>query len=252
MLGSVGVVGAVPGGGGLPAEWTPADLGAVFWVRGDLGVTVETGVSAWADQSGAGRHLVQATTTMQPAIGAIAGKPALSFDGADDNIAGTTPGDWTFLHDGSGSTLSFVIDNQDLETNGQVINTMRGNSTEVGFRLFWSFAGVYILTIGNGSETFLRNSSATLGTGPQVWVIRFGATSVDVRLNGSQVAGLSGAYTGSPSASAPQGALKIGDSVAGGGNPWLGLCAEVMAYDRVLTSDEVTAIEAYATARYSL
>ncbi len=65
------------------APWVPTDLGANLagWWRADLGITIGTGVSAWADQSGNGRHLVQATGTDQPTTGtAIDSQATIYFD----------------------------------------------------------------------------------------------------------------------------------------------------------------------------
>ena len=58
------------------------------WFKSDTGTTIATGVSAWADQSGNGNNLVQATGSLQPALtsNAINGLPALTFDGADDTM----------------------------------------------------------------------------------------------------------------------------------------------------------------------
>ena len=58
------------------------------WFKSDVGTTIATGVSAWADQSGNGNNLVQATGSLQPALtsNAINGLPALTFDGADDTM----------------------------------------------------------------------------------------------------------------------------------------------------------------------
>lgn len=70
-------------------RWTPKRLGSALaaWYRSDMGVTIATGVSAWADQSGNGRLLLQGVSGAQPALVAGAtpnGKPVLRFDGADD------------------------------------------------------------------------------------------------------------------------------------------------------------------------
>lgn len=45
---------------------TPLVLRPQLWLRADLGITVATGVSQWADQSGNGNHVVQATPVRQP------------------------------------------------------------------------------------------------------------------------------------------------------------------------------------------
>jgi hypothetical protein len=75
------------------AEITPkAILGSLaWWYRADLGVTIGAGVSAWADQSGNGVNLTQATGGLQPAFlaSAVNGKPAIQGDGVDDLLAAT-------------------------------------------------------------------------------------------------------------------------------------------------------------------
>lgn len=70
--------------GGNPLPIT-ANLAA--WYAADKGITIATGVSAWADQSGNGNTLAQATTTKQPVFsagGGPKGLSALNFDGVDD------------------------------------------------------------------------------------------------------------------------------------------------------------------------
>jgi hypothetical protein len=70
-------------------------------VQSDFGVTLATGVSAWADQSGNGKDYGQATSGKQPAYAqtALNGFPSITTDGVDDSLTsslnlstpGTTP-----------------------------------------------------------------------------------------------------------------------------------------------------------------
>lgn len=73
-----------------------------LWLRADLGITVATGASDWADQSGFGRNMAQAVGTAQPAVttsAAFNNQAVLVFDGLNDIMttafpfpaAGTTP-----------------------------------------------------------------------------------------------------------------------------------------------------------------
>lgn len=65
--------------------FTPGQL--LLSVQSDLGVTLATGVSAWADQSGNGNNFAQAGGTQQPALSAgVNGRPGLLFDGSNDEL----------------------------------------------------------------------------------------------------------------------------------------------------------------------
>lgn len=63
------------------------------WWRADIGLTLNgSTVSAWADQSGNGFHLTQATATAQPTLSLTGGpnsRPSLIFDGTTDYLANT-------------------------------------------------------------------------------------------------------------------------------------------------------------------
>jgi ferric-dicitrate binding protein FerR (iron transport regulator) len=67
--------------------------GLSLWLRADLGVTLDGGVSAWADQSPQRRNAAQSDPARRPAFvpEAVAGRPSLRFDGVDDHLAATLP-----------------------------------------------------------------------------------------------------------------------------------------------------------------
>lgn len=67
----------------MPAPNTMPNLAA--WFVGGVGITSAAGaISQWNDQSGNGRHLVQATGASQPALQADG---SILFDGVDDSLA---------------------------------------------------------------------------------------------------------------------------------------------------------------------
>lgn len=117
-------VGRVPSLGAPP--WTPKALGSslAIWLRADLGITLNgSTVSAWADQSGNGHHVSQATASKQPPVtaSAINGKPALRGDGGTssrrlDNgtyVTGTAHTVFVvYTHDGTAAYNSRAIDFQ--------------------------------------------------------------------------------------------------------------------------------------------
>ena len=74
------------------------------WVRADRGITLGTGVSAWADQTANANNYSQATGGKQPVYNTVdptlGNKPTITFDGVDDTLIdagftlpapGTTP-----------------------------------------------------------------------------------------------------------------------------------------------------------------
>lgn len=84
------------------SAWLPTSrAGLLAWWRSDLGITLNSGnVAMWADQSGNGHNLSQATGSVQPAYnssGGPGGRPSITYGGAQTLItftaicAGTSP-----------------------------------------------------------------------------------------------------------------------------------------------------------------
>jgi len=114
-------------------EWTPAQITTALWLDADDASTITlngSNVSAWNDKSGNGRNATQATAANQPAYttAGLNNKPALDFDGADDDLVLSSVSDlnsvsqsWfivTKRDNANGRTeISFGIGNQQ-ESNG--------------------------------------------------------------------------------------------------------------------------------------
>jgi len=60
--------------------------GLQAWYKADVGITIATGVSNWADKSGNARDVAQGTAANQPTFvsSAVNGLPAVQFDGVND------------------------------------------------------------------------------------------------------------------------------------------------------------------------
>lgn len=78
------------------APWTPANItsvGKYFWLRADLGVTIATGVSLWADQYGL-NNATRAASSGQPAHNAsdplFNNQASIQCDGIDDAMIFST------------------------------------------------------------------------------------------------------------------------------------------------------------------
>lgn len=104
------------------ASSTPISiLGSLaWWVRADLGITIGTGVSAWADQSGNGVNFAQGTGSAQPAFGATAGPnntPAVTGDGTNDILSAT----WSRVAPGTQPFYVWHVLKQVTWTNGRIL-----------------------------------------------------------------------------------------------------------------------------------
>lgn len=80
-----------PHPGLLRRRWKPSDIETDLWLRArdPSTITIDTGVSQWADKSGKNAHAVQAVASAQPAYGATAfsGSPGIVFDGVNDFLS---------------------------------------------------------------------------------------------------------------------------------------------------------------------
>jgi hypothetical protein len=68
----------------------PVTANLAAWYQAEKGITIGTGVSAWADQSGNGNTLTQATGANQPAYSATGGSNGtamVTFDGSNDTMS---------------------------------------------------------------------------------------------------------------------------------------------------------------------
>jgi hypothetical protein len=242
-------------------EFCPNHLsGLSAWFKAGVGLTAVSGkASQWDDQSGNARHATQATANFRPTINATDAAfnnlTSLSLDGSNDvlianSLAGFLDGiDHAYTvvtvmqKDNSGGEhmLSFGI--SDLVGNGQWCIGIRHYSRDIylqdkrdsdgldekTFECGTTDENVKIVrwqSDGQSAETFVNGSS--VGTG-----------SLD------PVKGITGAY------------CTIGaypnfvDINAAPYNPMKGKLAELIVYNRLLTSGEQDQVEAYCRERFA-
>lgn len=76
------------------SAFSPSDIaGLQLWLKADAITGLVNGdpVGQWNDESGAARHLTQATAAQRPTYqtNVVSGKPVVSFDGVDDSLRGS-------------------------------------------------------------------------------------------------------------------------------------------------------------------
>lgn len=232
----------------------PPREGLVLWLDAARGVKAPA-VSEWLDQSSGQRHVRQAAPQHQPRLipDAIAGQPAVRFDGKDDFLHNTT---LDLIPSGSPRTLLVA---GRAGSAGGALFSFRRQSTG-GKPVFVAQQGAfqgsyYVYTDGvNGAE----NSSLPLQTLDKVrepfvsvHVSAGAGKKLQVRLNGVEQKVMQAGAVGKEEGTA---GFVVGnrEDTPVTTFPWDGDLAEVLVYDRVLTPAELALAERYLATRYNL
>jgi hypothetical protein len=232
-------------------------VGLVTWLRADVGVTSSGGnVSQWTDQSPFGNNAVQASGGNQPTLtsNAINGEPALTFNGSSSYLS--IPDNPTLRP----STMTVIAVASSAGTSGYThilgkpyYSSSSWNAPYLAYELSLNPTGVPLF------------SCSVAGTGG------YDGTGTAVIPNQSYV--LSGTYDGStvsfcenggpPSTTSISGAIDNGDSTtknlvigqASVNSPrefFNGQIAEVLIYNRALTTAERQQAEVYLADKYGI
>ena len=210
------------------SEEAPPSSGLAVWVRADAGISTDAiYITSWADQSGRGNHLTQTTGTKVPVLvqNAANGLPALRFDGNSDLLNFTT------RLAGAIRTVFWVV-REDAAAPAARRSLLGDASTGNDFRggsagTLWASDATATQTV-NGS-TFI-NGLPVVGT----------ATPRPKSMSVISLVTTSGAS-----------ANFFGTSF-GTQEFWWGDLAEMIIYDRALTSSERAEVEGYLTAKYAI
>lgn len=218
------------------APFSPLDIaGLAAWYDATVGVT-DAGsgaVSAWADQSGNGRHLA-ASGSERPTTGTRTqnSKNVIDFNGANSMASSSS-----FTQGDSDTVFVVCLNDDGSDSTAQVV--YNSSNTAARTRINKIATNVWTITSGTNLE------GGTPDTNPHLITGVFGGASSILRLDGSQLAsGTAGTSSGS---SAPT----LGATSAGN-QRWDGWIAEVLHYDSVLSGGDIAAVEAYLTAKWGL
>lgn len=232
----------MPWGGS--SVFSPTTLGGLkTWLRGDQGVTIATGVSTWADQSGNGNNATQPTAASQPSYSnpyvnsdAI---HALQFDGP------LLTGGLTLVFDFAYTSLP--------SSRESMFSIVQASGTRTYFEVISEQTTGKINFVGKegtGSTTTFA-SSFTWDTNPHWVVLAYtGGTNTDVAQYGMWVDGVAQTLASFSTVSRPNGTdlgSIFGRITAANG---IGSVApmkmkELLLYNRVLSSSEVAQLNSY-------
>lgn len=223
------------------AIFNPKKLnGLLIWLRSDLGITIGTGVSTWADQSGNGNNVTQATGSRQPAYttssAVFNNRPCLRGDGVDD-VLSNTGNVWPT----TSLTLFAVLASVSGGTAGEWFSDAQGG-------------GNAPLHFYGGTETQWKRHSV----GPELTLTSATKTIITYSVTGSGAGSVEKAYkNGGGTVTVNDAALAIVDrklfifdAAAATIFPRKYDLAEFIIYNRVLSASEQRRVERYLSKRY--
>jgi hypothetical protein len=228
--------------------------GLALWLDATQGVTGSSAVVAWADQSGNNNHAAMGSAQYQPALVAssIGGKPAIHFAGgthltvADSATLQWGTGDFyvaiVLKHSTASSTYGMVFSKQNPSVGpfigpGIFANfALPSQGTGIGGQLD-TLANHYVSTAASGLND---------NVGRQFAFVRTGGV-ISVRLNGTPTTGASSAID----ISAATFSLFIGANAVGT-QALVGDIGEIIAVKGAIAAGDVTKVETYLKAKYSL
>ena len=222
-----------------PHNDLPVKQGCLMWLDGadDSVFTYSSGtsVSEWRDKSGNNNHVSNSNGTYQPSRNVtINSKSAVNF--SDDSLQATN----VFSSTATSYTKIAVV-YQTSNTAGNVISSNTGHA-------FWFQSSSYVKLYHNGnfvtSSISLPNNTAGIISGT-VQYNSSSSASGEVFVNGA-----SGGTGTTSNASINSTTVQIGSF--GGANYFIGYIAEVLVYDRVLSSTELDKVHNYLQNKWNI
>lgn len=221
--------------------------GCALWLRADRGVTQSGTVSAWTNFGTVGNGASQGTSGFRPTYNATGfgttSRPYLSFDGTDDYL------DLTLGSFGTAYTFCFAARYRAYVTSDCIASAVNSGLND------YNAASTAILghvNSGTGLEHYVNGARGaqtrpTVNT-PAIITITASGTQSTLRVNGS--AGTPVALAGSSLNAAT---LRLGARSTPGATNFSDVdIAEGIGYTNLLTSDQISRLEKYVSARYGI
>jgi len=216
------------------------------WYKADVGVTGSSSASNWADQSGNGNDVSQATAGDQPATGGMMNyNPALIFNGTTSQLE--FAGSRFIAEDAEGTVFGAATNDRNIEGYQNMVE-LGSNDPHLGSG---SDGGVYTSLLYNAG--FFYHTSEIIANQPHVFDYFWnggdasdvgggtrmdGLEVYDANVNARNIGGLGTSFK-----------WTVGSS---GSNTeeWEGMIGEIILYDRNLTSTEKDQVDTYLGIKY--
>lgn len=237
----------------------PAAIGGLkLWLAagGITGLADGATVATWPDRSGNGFNATQATEANKPLykVNIINGRPVVRFDGTNDTMA-LTGGALDIVRNVSGATIFAVVKSTGAAQNGRVVFFANNVAATSRLSLHQSVApnweAIYRRLDADAADTLTDGAA---NTSPHVLslVRDYAAATATLYVDGGSGTTDATANTAGSTSDTASANAQIGASSAAGGNPFPGDIAEVIIYNRALTTAERKSIELMLGNKYGI
>ena len=268
-LGSVSLLGSGSGGGGDTLDgggggepvWTPATLSSLaLWLDATTGLYDSTSggalvtangsaIGRWEDRSTNARHFTQSTVNSRPVLSAssLNGKNTISFDGTDDFLDGL------YSRSYPAQTLFVVFSISTSKTQAGIFAESLAGVTDQANYLAATQKSLQVGATANASATLLSPQNITLGSFA-IGTFTHSGTQIINYLNGTAAAAVADTF---PATNYEVVRARIGGRINSNGTNAAGQnlpgsLAEVIAYDRLLTTAERQQVESYLGTKWGI
>lgn len=261
FTGSGGGGGGGEGDGGGETTWSPASLTSLaLWLDatsglynatsgGSLVTTNGSAIARWEDKSTNARHFTQGTVNSRPllATASLAGKNTISFDGTDDFLDGL------YSRSYPAQTLFVVFSIAASKAQAGIFAESIAAATDQANYLAATQLTLTVGSTANASATALSPRNITLSTFA-IGTFTHTGTQIINYLNGTAAAAAADTFT---STNYEVVRARLGGRINSNGTNITGQnlsgsIAEVIAYDRLLTTTERQQVESYLGTKWGI
>lgn len=259
-LGSVSLfTGSGGGGGGGEPTWTPSSLTSLaLWLDATVGLYDSTSggalvttpgstIGRWEDRSTNARHFTQGTVNSRPVLSSSSGKATVTFDGTDDFLDGL------YTRSYPAQSLFVVFSLAVSKTQAGIFAESITGATDQANYLAATQKTLQVGATANGSATLLSPRNITLSSF-SIGTFTHTGTQIINYLNGTAAAAAADTF---PSANYEVVRARLGGRINSNGTNTTGQnlsgsIAEVIAYDRLLTTAERQQVESYLSTKWGI
>lgn len=226
-----------------PGSPLPVMDGLAMWLTGDRGLNVDTdgGVASWDDQSGVGRRLLRISGRPQSVSGQLNGKAVVSFDGSSDALGAATSAG--LPSGGEDRTVVFVVRYRSPGFGGFSWGTASCNRM-FGPAVLSSEAALSVQ--GWCSENDFKSAFRADNAGWIIQTVLYQSGRLVHAMNSTVVDQRDHRFDTDPA-----GWIRVGVEHNDDRNVAMDV-AEVIVYDRALSSEELATLENYLESLYSI